>query len=307
MTWAASAVGAAFLLLTAGASVDAAPLAMSEVAPGVFVHAGRHEEFTAENAGDIANLGFVIGSRSVAVIDTGSSRQEGIELLDAIRARTDLPISHIVNTHVHPDHLLGNVAFGDTEAVIVGHAKLADRLAEAGPYYLANMRTLLGPSFNGTELVPPTLGVQDTAVIDLGDRELELRAWPTAHTDTDLTVLDRRTGTLFAGDLLFMERIPVVDGSLLGWLKVLDELARLPAQRVVPGHGPTSAAWPAAVVPERLYLESLRDGVRAELKRNRTLDQAVEDLPLPPGQPWLLADENHGRNVTASYTELEWE
>lgn len=307
MTWAASAAGAAFVLLTAGATVDAAPLEMSEVAPGVFVHAGRHEEFTAENAGDIANLGFVIGSRSVAVIDTGSSRQGGIDLLDAIRARTDLPISHIVNTHVHPDHLLGNVAFGDTGAVIVGHARLADRLAEAGPYYLANMRTLLGPSFAGTELVPPTLGVRDTDVIDLGDRELELRAWPTAHTDTDLTVLDRRTGTLFAGDLLFMERIPVVDGSLLGWLAVLDELERLPARRVVPGHGPTSAAWPAATAPERLYLESLRDGVRAELKRNRTLDQAVEDLPLPPGQSWLLADENHGRNVTASYTELEWE
>lgn len=307
MTWAASAAGAAFLLLTAGATVDATPLEMSEVAPGVFVHAGRHEEFTNENAGDIANLGFVIGSRSVAVIDTGSSRQEGTELLAAIRARTDLPISHVVNTHVHPDHLLGNVAFTATGAVIVGHVRLGDRLAEAGPYYLASLRTLLGPSFAGTELLPPTQGVQDTAIIDLGDRELELRAWPTAHTNTDLTVLDRSTGTLFAGDLVFMDRIPVVDGSLLGWLAVLDALERVPATRVVPGHGPASAPWPDAAAAERIYLVSLRDGVRAELKRNRTLDQAVEDLPLPTGQRWLLADENHARNVTATYTELEWE
>ena len=92
---------------------------------------------------------------------------------------------------------------------------------------------------------------------------LELRAWPTAHTDTDLTVLDTATGTLFAGDLLFMERIPVVDGSLLGWLRVMDELERLPAQRVVPGHGPPSAPWPEAAAPQRAYLEYLRDTLRA--------------------------------------------
>ena len=47
--------------------------------------------------------------------------------------------------------------------------------------------------------------------------------------------------------------------------------------------------------------------MRAELKRNRTLDQAVDEVKLPPGQQWYLAAENHARNVTASFTELEWE
>lgn len=300
-------MAAVALLLWAAPRADAAPLAVTEVAAGVFVHVGRHEDFTPANAGGLANLGFVIGRHSVMVIDTGGSAVEGQELLEAIRARTTLPISHVVDTHVHPDHLLGNVAFRDSGAVFVGHAKLADHLAEAGPYYLANMRRLLGPAFAGTELVPPTLLVADTTTVDLGGRKLELRAWPTAHTNTDLTVLDLATKTLFAGDLVFMERIPVVDGSLLGWLEVLDGLARYPAERVVPGHGPASAPWPAALDAERAYLESLRDGVRAELRRNRTLDQAVDEVKLPPGQHWSLAAENHARNVTASFTELEWE
>ena len=148
----------------------------------------------------------------------------------------------------------------------------------------------------------------DTTTIDLGGRKLELRAWPTAHTNTDLTVLDLRDRAPCSLAIsLFMERIPVVDGSLLGWLAVLDALARYPAERVVPGHGPASAPWPAALDAERAYLESLRDGVRAELKRNRTLDQAVDEVKLPPGQQWYLAAENHARNVTASFTELEWE
>jgi quinoprotein relay system zinc metallohydrolase 2 len=303
-----SSAGAAFLLLLwAWSPAGAAPLAVSEVASGVFVHQGRHEDFTPENAGGIANLAFVIGSASVAVIDPGGSAKQGAALLESIRARTSLPISHVIDTHVHPDHLLGNVAFQDTGAIIVGHARLAERLAEAGPFYLANLRRLLGPPFAGTELVAPTQAVADTATIDLGGRKLELRAWPTAHTNTDLTVLDSATGTLLAGDLVFMQRLPVVDGSLLGWLAVLDELERLPAVRVVPGHGPASAPWPEAVTAERAYLMALRDGVRSALQRNLSLDQAVGQVLLPPGQTWYLADDNHPRNVTASYTELEWE
>jgi quinoprotein relay system zinc metallohydrolase 2 len=295
------------LLLLGATSAGAAPLPVSEVAPGVFVHQGRHEDFTPENAGGIANIGFVIGGTAVAVIDSGGSRRQGAELLEAIRARTALPVRWVIDTHVHPDHLLGNAAFADEGAVVIGHAKLADRLADAGPYYLDNMQRLLGPAFAGTAAVPPAQAVADTATLDLGGRVLELRAWPTAHTSTDLTVLDRATGTLFTGDLVFMERLPVVDGSLLGWIGVLDELAALPARRAVPGHGPPSAPWPKALLPQRLYLEGLRDGVRDALKRNRTLAQAVAEVPLPPGQSWQLAEENHPRNVTASYTELEWE
>lgn len=300
-------LGAAVLLLLAAAlpARAAAPLPVEEVASGVFVHAGPHEDFTPENAGGIATIGFVVGRDAVAVIDPGGSLVQGQALLAAVRARTPLPVAYVVNTHVHPDHLLGNAAFPG--ATIVGHAKLRDRLAEAGPYYLANLRRLVGPALAGSEVVLPDMAVEDRMTLDLGARTLELRAWPTAHTDTDLTVLDTATGTLFAGDLLFMERLPVVDGSLLGWLRVMDELARLPAARVVPGHGPAHAPWPDALRPQRQYLEALRDSVRAALAGNLGLADAVAGLPLPPGQRWLLTEDNHPRNVTASYKELEWE
>jgi quinoprotein relay system zinc metallohydrolase 2 len=289
------------------AAAAAAPLTVIQVAPGVYVHQGPYEDFTPANAGGIANLAFIVGARSVAVIDGGGSLRQGRALLAAIRAQTDLPVSHVVVTHVHPDHAFGSGAFLGAGAEIVGHVRLGRRLAENGPYYLANLRRLIDAALDGTEVVPPNRAVETTATIDLGGRMLELRAWPVAHTDTDLTVLDAATGTLFAGDLLFMERIPVVDGSLLGWLRAMDELARLPARRVVPGHGPPSAPWPAAAGPQRAYLEYLRDALRAELRRNRTLEQAVDEVPPPPGSAWLLADGNHARNVTAGFTELEWE
>jgi quinoprotein relay system zinc metallohydrolase 2 len=300
------APGLAFLLAAAPCAA-AEPLPVTEVAAGVFVHRGLHEDFTQANAGGIANLAFVIGGRAVAVLDSGGSREQGEALRAAITSRTKLPVAYVIDTHVHPDHLLGNAAFAGEGTSFVGHAKLPVRLAEAGPFYLRSMERLLGPSFAGTELIPPTLLVVDRLELELGGRRLELRAWPTAHTDTDLTVLDQGTRTLFAGDLLFMERIPIVDGSLNGWITVMEELAATPAERVVPGHGPATAPWSQALEPQRAYLTSLRDSIRQELARNRTLEEAVRDVPVPAGQHWLLAGQNHGRNVTAGFTELEWE
>jgi quinoprotein relay system zinc metallohydrolase 2 len=283
------------------------PLPVVEIAPGVLVHQGAYEDFTPENAGGIANIGFVIGGSAVAVIDSGGSAQEGERLLATVRQRTSLPIAYVINTHLHPDHVLGDVAFRGDGTRFVGSAKLPQHLAEAGPVYLDNMRRLLGPAFAGTELVLPDLVIGDRMELDLGGRKLDLRTWPTAHTDTDLTVTDEATRTLFAGDLVFLERIPVIDGSLNGWIAVLDQLARIDAARVVPGHGPPSAPWPQALEPERAYLTGLREEVRQELARNRTVAEAVREVPVPAGQHWLLAEQNHPRNVTASFTELEWE
>jgi glyoxylase-like metal-dependent hydrolase (beta-lactamase superfamily II) len=91
-----------------GAAAGAAPLAATEVAPGVFVYRGADEDFTLENGGGIANLAFVVGKQSVAVIDSGGSLRQGRELLDAVRARTPLAVSHVIDTHLHTDHILGN-------------------------------------------------------------------------------------------------------------------------------------------------------------------------------------------------------
>lgn len=302
--------GAAGGLLAALLAVAAAagPLPVVEVAPGVFVHQGVHEDFTPANRGGIANLAFVVGTTGVALIDSGGSPAQARDLLAAIRARTDLPLAYLVNTHDHPDHVLGNAVFAAEGAVVVGHARLPAAMATRGSFYLANMRRLLGAAAADAELVPPTLTVAEGEPLrlDLGGRALELRAWPVAHTGSDLTVLDLATGTLFAGDLLFMERLPVVDGSITGWLAVLDELAALPAARVVPGHGPPAAPWPEALLPQRAYLAGLRDAVRARLDAGRSLSDTVAEVP-PPAASWLLREGNHERNVTAAYTELEWE
>ena len=121
-------------------------------------------------------------------------------------------------------------------------------------------------------------------------------------------MLDRQTGTLWAGDLLFVARMPVIDGSVLGWLRVMDALERIPAARAVPGHGPASVEWPDALAAQRAYLENLVAALRALQAAGGTMQEALAALDAKALRAdWDLAEVVHPRNITAAYAELEWE
>lgn len=281
---------------------------LHEVADGVWVHRGLHGIATAENYGDIANLTAIVGRDSAAAIDTGGSYLTGTAFREAIEAKTDRPVRFVINTHMHPDHVLGNAAFADLSPTYVANKKLPIALAMRAKNYMRSAKDALGDDlFAGTEIVIPKKLVDDSDVIDLGDRKLSLKARPTAHTDNDLTIHDEKTGTLIAGDLLFSEHIPTIDGSLVGWLKLIDVLKTESASRVVPGHGPASMKWPDALKPMQSYLQTIADQVRQAIADGLTLEEATKTVGKEIASHWQLADEHHIRNVTAAYAELEWE
>ena len=280
--------------------------ALREIAPGIHVRRGVVEEATRANADAIANAGFIIGGESVLVFDPGGSLADGAQLRAAIQALTPLPIRHVVMSHAHPDHVFGAGAFLADKPAFVGHARLAAALATRGDYYRERLEAVLGPGAAGP-VVMPTLEVTGSLELDLGGRKVRLTAHPLAHTDNDLTLLDSTSGTLFCGDLLFVGRVPALDGSVLGWLQVLEDLKATGAAQAVPGHGPERVDWPAGAADLERYLRTLVLETRVAVRDNIGIEAAVQRVGAGERGRWTLFDDYHGRNVTQVYKELEWE
>ena len=300
-------VGCAHSQPDATSPIKQADFTVEKVGDGIYVHHGAHLDIDTGYQGDICNLSFVIGSRGVAVIDTGGSLKVGQQLREAIRKITPLPVLYVINTHVHPDHIYGNAAFLADKPQFIGHEKLANAMATREEQYAKLNLRLLGDEAKGSVLVKPTMAVKTTLEIDLGDRKLQLTAHPVAHTNTDVSLADSKTNTLFAGDLLFIERTPVIESDIKGLIAALEQFKTGQFTQVVPGHGPLAKDWQAAIDNALRYLNTLLADIRTSIKKGESMEATMNTAAASEKEKWVLFDIANRRNVNILYPALEWE
>lgn len=287
----------------------ATPLTMENLGNGIYVHHGVHEDMSEGYHADICNVSFIVGSKGIAVVDTGGSLKTGQALREAIRQVSDLPILYVINTHVHPDHIFGNAAFTQDKAIFVGHEKLPDSMERRRENYLRINQQWLGDAFAGSGIIKPSLLVKGESKLDLGDRTLLLTAYPTAHTNTDLTVFDHKSSTLWTGDLLFVERTPSIDGDIKGWLAVINVLKNSEAEFAIPGHSSAlkDSNWKKQLNDQERYLWTLLNDIRASIKKGEVMEKAMGTAAASERSYWQLFDIVNRRNVNSIYPSLEWE
>ncbi len=277
---------------------------------GIYVHHGAHLDIDDGYTGDICNISFVVGERGVVVIDTGGSLKVGQQLRAAIQKITDKPILYVINTHVHPDHIFGNAAFLTDSPKFIGHEKLEQAMhTRKEGYDKLNVR-FLGADAKGTDIVTPTLAIKSVETLDLGGRQLKVTAHPNAHTNTDITVEDSKTQTLFTGDLLFVERTPVIEGDIKGLIAMLDTLKTYPFNQVVPGHGPVqknNQDGVTAMDNAQRYLNVLLTDIRASIKKGDSMEATMGTAAASERDKWVLFDIANRRNVNNIFPALEWE
>jgi quinoprotein relay system zinc metallohydrolase 2 len=282
-------------------------LDLTPVAPGVHVHPGGAEPISPANGGDIANLSVVVGD-TVAIIDPGGSRAIGEQLYAAIRRITDKPISHVILTHMHPDHIYGAEVFAEAGAEIIGHRNLPSGLDRRQAVWAESIWRQAGTrAMLGTRAIPPDRAISETEDISLGSATLRLHPVTTAHTDNDLTVFHLESGTLFTGDLVFAGLTPSLDGSLTGWLDWLGQPPDPLPLRIVPGHGPVSMTWEEGTAPLRSYLTTLAHQTRAAIRAGEAMSTAASHVGTDQRGNWQDFDEINARNAIAAFKELEWE
>ena len=291
----------------AGEPQSPAKFDATEIAPGNFVHYGSFDERSADNLGDNANIGFIVGEHCVLAVDAGGSLAVGRALRQAIRRVTSLPVCYVVLTHVHPDHFFGAAAFLDDQPQFIAHENYPAQLAARSRSYLNSLQRDLGAAAAGSEIVRPTRLVKKRLELDLGGRTVIVQAWPPAHTDDDLTVFDAPTRTLWLSDLLFVGHTPVIDGTITGFLAVMKDLRAIAADNYVPGHGRSNLPWPKPLDAQQRYFTVILDETRAAVRSRKTIQQATDEVGLSEAGYWAVFDLFHRRNVTSAYAELEWE
>lgn len=270
------------LCLLAGLAlhVQAAPdyrLQPRQIAADTWLLEGSIENFDQNNGGNIVNTAFIVTDAGVVVIDTGPSKRYGEALRQAIATVTAQPVVLVLLTHHHPDHVLGNQAFGDVPiAALAGTKKL---LAEQGDAMAENMYRLVGDWMRGTEVLLPAQTIE-AGERQVGNHRLRLLALR-GHTGADLAILDETSGVLFGGDLLFYQRALTTPNSLglEVWLGDLDTLQQLPWKLIVPGHGPV-ASDPAPFVQMRDYLSWLDGLLRDSAARGAEMNEVIR-APVP--------------------------
>ncbi len=296
------------LLLIFFTSKNCFSFEINEVAEGFFVHFGKQEDSNAVNNGDIANIGFIVGSKSIAVIDTGGTPEIGARLLKKIKETSNLPVSHIIITHSHPDHFFGTEALVNEKTIIIGHEKLERALITNFEFYKNLQFNLIKQeSIKKAKLILPnqTVKVDKIKTINIGNREIEIKAWKSGHTDNDLSIYDKKTRFLWSENI-FVERIPSVRASIKGWKSNLDETLKMDIDTIVPGHGPLKKKK-QAIQPMMSYFDRLIKEVRKFHKSGKTLKDAQNFAAPKNKEKWLLFDSYHSSNVTKTFTELEWE
>lgn len=274
----------------------------SEIADGVWLIEGARESFGPGNGGAICNIVMLASDAGAVVIDTGGTARHGA----ALRAFADQRLGGVaasINTHHHPDHWFGNQAFSD--APIHALPASAGLQAEQAQPLAEGLYRILGPWMSGTAPSPATHEARP-GLMRIGGRALDLMAL-SGHSQADLALMDRATGTLIAGDLLFLDRAPSFpDARPQEWRDALARLAQLPSALIVPGHGP-AARDSRAFVQTRAYL----DAFEARLSRASGLGLAPAEAlaagPAPDFAELGANPEEYQRAVIQRWRDYETE
>lgn len=285
----------------------AAGIEFQKIASGVYVAIAPNEAASPANRGFVSNLGFIVGQSGVIAIGTGASERLGETILAAIRSVTRKPVVLAINLQATPDHVLGNRSFVRRNVPIMAHRETDRFMAYNCPTCIGSARKAVGSRRLGAaSLAKPNRLIDGTRAVEAGGRSLEVIYYGATFQPGSVAVLDRQSGTLFAGEMVGLKRIPDLrNADIAKWQAALQDIAASPASLLVPAHGPVSA--PARSLELARYLADLRSEVEEAYERGVPMQDAARAAPLTLYSQWALYETLHSRNIHFTYLNIESE
>lgn len=307
MMWMVLLVSAQFGL-TAGGNAWAIQFSAVPVAKNVYAFIGDTGMRSYENEGMNANAGFIVTPAGVVVVDSGPSFQVAKAMHDAIRKVTRQPVKYVVNTGGQDHRWLGNGYFRQIGAEIVASRKARADMEARGAMELEALRETTREKLAGTEAVYPARLFDQVETLRLGGEEIQVLYFGGGHTPGDSVVWLPKSRILFAGDLVFADRMLGVlpFGSTRDWLVSFAEIEKLAPRLIVPGHGRV-CDLERARKDTRDYLALLRGHMKKALDEGQDLQAAITSLDQGAFKYLRHYELLNGGNANRTYLEMESE
>lgn len=275
------------------------------IAAGVYVAIAPNEAPSPDNRGFVSNLGFVVGHSGVVAIGTGANENAGRLMLASIRRVTRKPVVLAINLQATPDHVLGNASFARRGIPILAHRETDRFMLYNCPNCIRNARSAIGGRRMGkAAIVRPTRIIDSSVVESAGGVDIEIRHDGHTFQPGSLVVVDRRSGVVFAGEAMSVDRIPDVrNADLEVWRAALERLAALSEGLVVPAHGAVSAPREAARLAN--YLTDLARKVGEVYDQGVAMQDAAREAALPNYEGWQLYSTMHASNIHFTFLRAE--
>ena len=292
----------------------AVPVDWQAVAPGVWVWLpDQHGDISSDNEGRVLPISAVVDAGEALVVDPGPSYRQGMRVRVSLACQLGARVRWVVNTHAHAESVLGNSAFGDLQARglldIAATAGTRDAMQRRCEQCLSYLTGRVGDAvMQGTRIVLPNRLLSEGETLTVGRIRLQVMQVSHAHTESDLLLWEPLRRVVWAGGLVYENRIPeLAQGSLDGWLEALQRLRALrPAVTLSAAVSVTTEAGdsPLALDATRQYLQALRASVLQAMDAG--LDGSdTRSIQLPDYAGWAGYQERHGFNVQRAWRELE--
>lgn len=262
-----------------------------------------------------SNVGIVVGSKGVLVIDSGLGPRNGAILADvAQRLAPGRNTLYVAATHFHPEHMMGESGFPESAIVVrsVGQQLDIDATGAAeGRGVVELFRQLPGRAadMEGAVYRTPDMMFEGDALIDLGGIRVRLMELGPAHTRGDVGFDVEGDGVVFTGDVAMdapigirSARFTSAPSSASAWLASLERLAALQPRHVVPSHGPLGDA--SMIEKHRAFMTAVRDRVGALKRQRQTADQVASSVTAELAAAHEVPEEIAGNAARLFYQEL---
>ena len=296
------------LFLACMAMGDAFALSLTpvRVAPDVYAFIGDTGMRTAGNEGMNANTGFIVSGEGVVVIDSGPTWKVAKEIHRAIKTVTKQPVKIVVNTGGQDHRWLGNGYFKSIGAEIIAARPILADMQARGEMQLDGLRQTLGKKVAGTLPVYPDRFFGQSEILRLGGQEIQLLYFHGGHTPGDSVVWLPKQDVLFAGDLVYVDRLLGVlpFSSASGWLASFEMMEKLKPKMIVPGHGQVCDLARARLETGN-YLRLLISHMQQAVDKGIAMQEAIDSLDQSAFSHLTNFDLLKGGNASRVYLEVE--